>query len=229
MSKGRRTLFRGRNDARIVCEPWLLLWDRQRKKMMMKKRAAALAIPTLLLALFQFPAGADEVTLLTFADGRSDGGIRQGADGEDGLDSPGDVFVFDQKLLAADADTVIGRNAGYCIRTDPGAPDFSGTDHPTLPDDPDNNFGQCSWTLSFFENSGFTGSLTVSGRESDLGTSRVPVIGGTGDFIGVTGVLISTPIPQGENGVLFRQELVLRVVDCDDEDSDSDSDSDSDD
>ncbi len=187
----------------------------------MKKRMTLLIFSALLLAFFQLSAGAEEVTFLTFADGRTDGGIRQGADVEDGLDSPGDVFVFDQKLLAADADTVIGRNAGYCIRTDPGAPDFSSTDHPTLPDDPDNNFGQCSWTLTFFENSGFEGSLTVSGREADIGTSRVPIIGGTGDFIGATGVLITTPIPQGDNGVLFRQELVVAFGDGD---GDSDSD-----
>ena len=190
-------------------------------------RLAPLAVAVLLSLMLQLPAGADELTFLTFADGRTDGGIRQGADVEDGLDSPGDVFVFDQKLLGADADTVIGRNAGYCIRTDPGAPDFSSTDHPTLPDDPDNNFGHCSWTLVFFENSGFSGSLTVTGRESDQGTSRVPIVGGTGDFLGASGVLITTPIPQGENGVLFRQELVV-LLDDDDGDSDSD-DGDSDD
>jgi hypothetical protein len=152
---------------------------------------------------------ADEIEILTFADGRSDGGIRQGAAGEDGLDSPGDVFVFDQKLLGADAKTPIGRNAGYCIRTDPGAPDFSGTDHPGLPDDPENNYGQCTWTLVFLPNSGYTGSITVAGREADLGTSVVAIVGGTGDFTGATGVLSTTPIPEGKNGVLFRQELAI--------------------
>ena len=179
----------------------------------------------LLCSGFDSPASADGDVFLTFADGRSDGGIRQSADVEDGLDSPGDVFVFDQKLLAADAETVIGRNAGYCIRTDPGAPDFSSTDHPTLPDDPDNNYGQCSWTLTFYANSGFEGSLTVSGREADKGTSEVAIIGGTGDFIGASGVLITTPIPQDGNGVLFRQELVL----LDDVDGDDDEDGDDDD
>lgn len=180
---------------------------------MKMKRLAPMMVSILAAAFFQIPAGADEEmvkrTFLTFADGRADGGIRQGADSEDGLDSPGDVFVFDQKLLAADAETVIGRNAGYCIRTDPGAPDFSSTDHPTLPDDPDNNYGQCSWTLKFFKNSGFRGSITVSGREADIGKSRVAIVGGTGDFTGATGVLITTPIPQDEGGVLFRQKLVV--------------------
>ncbi len=177
----------------------------------MNKSMAPISTPILLLALLQLPAEASNDTILTFADGRTDGGIRQGADIEDGLDSPGDVFVFDQKLLADDAETMIGRNAGFCIRTDPGAPDFSSTDHPTLPDDPDNNYGQCTWTLSFYENSGYTGSITVSGREADLGTSLVAIIGGTGEFTGATGVLSSTPIPQGESGVLFRQELVISL------------------
>ena len=184
----------------------------------MKKPFDLLVASAVTMALLPTTALADDITLLTFADGRTDGGIRQGADVEDGLDSPGDVFVFDQKLLGADADTVIGRNAGYCIRTDPGAPDFSSTDHPTLPDDPDNNYGQCSWTLTFYESSGYTGTLTVSGREADVGTSHVPVIGGTGDFAEAEGVLISTPIPQGDNGILFRQELELSVADDDDDD-----------
>ncbi len=189
--------------------------------MKMNKRMTPITTPILLLALLQLPAEASDDTILTFADGRTDGGIRQGADIEDGLDSPGDVFVFDQKLLADDAETVIGRNAGFCIRTDPGVPDFSSTDHPTLPDDPDNNYGQCTWTLSFFKNSGYTGSITVSGREADLGMSLVAIVGGTGEFTGATGVLSSTPISQGEDGVLFRQELVIsRNMDTDEEEED---------
>jgi len=175
----------------------------------MNKRIATSTASMLLFALLQPAAQAHSKkdVILTFADGRIDGGIRQSADTDDGLDSPGDIFVFDQKLLANDEETVIGRNAGYCIRTDPGAPDFSSTDHPTLPDDPDNNYWQCSWTLSFFEDSGYTGSLTVSGREADFGTSQIPIVGGTGEFAGAAGVLISTPIPQGEEGILYRQEI----------------------
>ncbi len=111
----------------------------------MNKCMVLISTPALLLALLQLPAEAENYAILTFVDGRTDGGIRQGANIEDGFDSPGDVFAFDQKLLAGDTKTVIGRNAGYCIRTDPGAPDFSSTDHPTLPDDPNNNYGQCSW------------------------------------------------------------------------------------
>eukprot|EP01064_Diplonema_japonicum_P009514 TRINITY_DN169_c0_g1_i3.p1 TRINITY_DN169_c0_g1~~TRINITY_DN169_c0_g1_i3.p1 ORF type:complete len:181 (+),score=54.02 TRINITY_DN169_c0_g1_i3:88-630(+) len=154
------------------------------------------------------------IEFTTFADGRPDGGIRQSADVEDGLDSPGDIFVFDQKLLADDScKSVIGRNAGYCIRTDPGKPDWSGTDHPTLPDDPENNWGQCTWTLTFYEGagSGYEGTLQVSGRESDAGVSAVSIVGGTGDFKGAWGELLTNPENQAAGGVLFRQVLEIRL------------------
>ena len=173
----------------------------------MKQRIQTFLTALLLIQPLCLQAG--EFRLVTYADGRVDGGIRQGADTEDGLDSPGDIFVFDQKLLAEDAQTVIGRNAGYCIRTDPGAVDFSGTDHPHLPDDPDNNYGQCTWSLVFEADSGYTGTLVVSGREAEKGTSVLPVVGGTGDFFDVPGVLHTTPVPQPKGGILFRQELVF--------------------
>ena len=152
---------------------------------------------------------ADEFRLVTYADGRADGGIRQGADANTGPDSPGDIFVFDQKLLAEDADTVIGRNAGYCIRTDPGATESSSTDHPALPDNPENNYAQCTWSLVFGVDSGYRGSIVVSGREAEHGTSVLPVVGSTGDFFNVPGVLHTTPVPQEGGGVLFRQVLVF--------------------
>eukprot|EP01059_Diplonema_ambulator_P009582 TRINITY_DN194_c0_g1_i2.p2 TRINITY_DN194_c0_g1~~TRINITY_DN194_c0_g1_i2.p2 ORF type:complete len:174 (+),score=59.43 TRINITY_DN194_c0_g1_i2:61-582(+) len=157
-------------------------------------------------------ASCDRVTLTTFADGLPDGGIRQSADGESGLDAPGNIFVFDQKLLAEDATTVIGRNAGYCIRTDPGMPDWSGTDAPNLPDDAANNYGQCTWTLVFYEGagSGYVGTLQVSGREADIGTSYISIVGGTGDFKGASGVLTTTPEPQPV-GILFRQVLDIKL------------------
>ena len=152
---------------------------------------------------------ANEWRLITFADGLAGAGIRQFAEHDDARDSPGGIFVFDQKLLAEDMVTLIGRNAGYCIRTDPGVPDFSGTDHPDLPDDPDNNFGQCSWTLVFYVDSGYYGSILVSGREAELGTSVLAVIGGTGSFAGASGVLYTAPVKHQTGGVLFRQELRL--------------------
>ena len=176
----------------------------------MNTHIATVSAIAILSGIIIFQASSnDTVTIITFADGRKDGGIRQSAATDDRLDSPGDIFVFDQKLLAADSKTVIGRNAGYCIRTDPGAPDFSGTDHPGLPDDPDNNYGQCTWTLSFNRQSGYSGTITVAGREADIETSTVSIIGGTGDFFAASGTLASTPIPQGENEVLFKQELVI--------------------
>lgn len=170
----------------------------------------ALVASTLLFTACQHASLANELRVVIYADARPEGGIRQGPETEDGLDSPGDIFVFDQRLLAEDLQTVVGRNAGYCIRTDPGAPDYSGTDHPGLPDDPSNNHGQCTWTLSFEENTRYKGTVVVSGRESDLGTSVLPVVGGTGDFFGLEGVLSTTPLPQEGGGMLFRQELVFR-------------------
>ena len=55
-----------------------------------------LSLVPVMACLIASVADADPQRLLTFADGRPDGGIRQGADTEDGLDSPGDIFVFDQ-------------------------------------------------------------------------------------------------------------------------------------
>lgn len=175
------------------------------------KKYCMTVIFTMVLASQTYHALAEpkEIAFVTFADARPDGGIRQAAVGHGKKDAPGNIFVFDQNLLADDAKTVIGRNAGYCIRTDPGAPDFSSTDHSYLPDDPNNNYGQCTWTLWFSKNSGYTGSVTVSGREADIGPSKIAIIGGTGDFIGAKGLLVSTPEPQGENGVLYRQELFI--------------------
>jgi hypothetical protein len=169
----------------------------------------ALIVITAALLIQQTCLHADEFRLVIYADGREDGGIRQGAKTNDNQDSPGDIFVFDQKLLDEDGKTVIGRNAGYCIRTDPGAPDFSSTDHPDLPDDPENNYGQCTWSIVFGAESGYQGSIVVSGRESELGTSVLPIVGGTDDFFDVPGVLYTKPISQKDGGMLFRQELVF--------------------
>lgn len=149
--------------------------------------------------------------MITYADIRENigvkpGNIRQNADTEDRLDSPGDIFVFDQILLGKNGKDVLGRNAGFCIRTDPGMPDFSGTDHPSLPDDPENNYGQCQWSLVFSKSGkGKEGSIQVAGRESDLGQSELTIIGGTGDFVGIKGVLCSTPEPKNNR---FKQVLI---------------------
>jgi hypothetical protein len=110
-----------------------------------------------------------KTTLVTIADGRS--GIAQSVDLGEAGDSPGDIFVFDQPLLNSNREP-IGNNSGFCIRTLPG------------------KFSECQWTLTL-EN----GTITVAGRESDTGTSMIPVIGGSGKYLFVRGVMATTPNP----------------------------------
>lgn len=118
-------------------------------------------------------------TLVTIADGRS--GIAQSVDLGEAGDSPGDIFVFDQPLLNSNREP-IGNNSGFCIRTLPG------------------KFSECQWTLTLAN-----GTITVAGRESDTGTSIIPVIGGTGRYLLVRGVLTTTPNPDKT----FTQILTL--------------------
>ena len=106
-------------------------------------------------------------TLATIADARS--GIAQSVDLGKAGDSPGDIFVFDQSLLNSNRDP-IGKNSGFCIRTLPG------------------KFSECQWTLTLAD-----GTITVAGRESDTGTSMIPVIGGSGKYLLVRGVMATTP------------------------------------
>ncbi|NMO18934.1 dirigent protein [Pyxidicoccus fallax] len=129
---------------------------------------AALAVPTATQLLGCSSAHAkDDETLVTIADARS--GIAQPVDlGAQG-DSPGDLFVFDQPLLN-EARENIGSNSGYCVRTLPG------------------QFSECQWTLTLAD-----GTITVAGREAETGTSYVPIVGGTGSYQGVRGVLATTP------------------------------------
>jgi hypothetical protein len=118
-------------------------------------------------------------TFTTIADARS--GIAKPVDlGEPG-DSPGDMFVFDQPLLN-EARENIGNNSGFCVRTLPG------------------QFNECQWTLTMPD-----GTITVAGREADNGTSQIPVVGGSGAYLGVTGVLATTP--NGDR--TFTQVLTL--------------------
>ena len=141
---------------------------------------AVLAVPFAAQLLGCSSAHAEEPnTLTTIADARS--GIATPVDlGEPG-DSPGDMFVFDQPLLN-EARQNIGSNSGYCVRTLPG------------------QFSQCQWTLTLAD-----GTITVAGREAEQGTSLVPIIGGTGAYLGVSGVLSTTP--NGDR--TFTQVLTL--------------------
>ncbi|MDY7229528.1 dirigent protein [Hyalangium rubrum] len=118
-------------------------------------------------------------TLNTLADARS--GIASPVDLGAPGDSPGDMFVFDQPLLNAEKEN-IGSNSGYCVRTLPG------------------QFSECQWTLTMAD-----GTITVAGREAETGTSLIPVVGGTGAYLGVTGMLATTP--NGDR--TFTQVLTL--------------------
>ncbi len=105
-------------------------------------------------------------TLITIADAR-DKPAQYVDNGEPG-DSVGDVLTFDQPLLNEDMQE-IGNNSGTCVRTRVG-----------------HSF-QCQWTLTL-EN----GSIQVAGREFDLGTSTLSIIGGTGKYSGISGEMEST-------------------------------------
>lgn len=119
-------------------------------------------------------------TLVTIADAREH--PAQVIDlGETG-DSAGDILVFDQPLLDAGG-RGIGTNSGTCLRTRPG-----------------HSF-QCRWTLSLAN-----GDIQVAGREFDTGTSRISIVGGTGDYAGITGEMESI---NNEDGT-FTQTLRYR-------------------
>jgi len=120
-------------------------------------------------------------TLITLADARTLPAHVTDT-GESG-DSVGDILTFDQPLLDAAMNT-IGNNSGFCIRTR--------IEH---------SF-QCQWTLTFDN-----GSVQVAGREFDQGTSTISIVGGTGDFAGITGDMESTNTGDG----LFKQVLRYRI------------------
>ena len=140
---------------------------------------SVLAVPVVGCGSAQAQDATETWTLTTIADARS--GIASPVDLGAPGDSPGDMFVFDQPLLN-EARQSIGSNSGYCVRTLPG------------------QFSECQWTLTMTD-----GSITVAGREAETGTSHVPIVGGTGAFDRVTGVLATTP--NGDR--TFTQVLTL--------------------
>jgi hypothetical protein len=105
------------------------------------------------------------VTLVTIADAREHAAEYTDA-GEPG-DSTGDVLTFDQPLLDQQGER-IGNNSGACIRTR--------VDH---------SF-QCQWTLTMTN-----GSIQVAGREFDQGASAITIVGGTGQYAGISGQMES--------------------------------------
>ena len=118
-------------------------------------------------------------TLVTIADARS--GVAQWVDLGEAGDSPGDIFVFDQPLLNSHYEPIV-KNSGFCIRTLPG------------------KFSECQWTLTLED-----GTITVAGRESDAGASMIPIIGGSGKYLLVRGVMATTP----NSDKTFTQILTL--------------------
>ncbi len=82
-------------------------------------------------------------------------------------DSSGDILTFDQPLLNQQGER-IGNNSGTCIRTR--------VDH---------SF-QCQWTLTMAN-----GSIQVAGREFDQGASSIAIVGGTGQYSGISGQMES--------------------------------------
>ena len=52
------------------------------------------------------------------------------------------------------------------------------------------------------------GTITVAGREADSGTSMIPIIGGSGDYRLVGGVMATTP--NGDQ--TYRQVLTLHPL-----------------
>ena len=147
-------------------------------------RNLTLSSACLLLALvLSFLSGctqqATEV-LVTIADARDKPAVFVDI-GEPG-DSVGEILAFDQPLLNQDM-KIIGNNSGICIRTRV-AHSF-----------------QCQWTLSFNN-----GSIQVAGREFDQGKSTISIIGGTGDYAGISGEMDSNNNKDGT----FTQTLRYR-------------------
>jgi hypothetical protein len=120
-------------------------------------------------------------TLITIADARDQPAHM--VDIAESGDSVGDILTFDQPLLD-EGMNAIGNNSGICIRTRVG-----------------HSF-QCQWTLTVDK-----GSIQVAGREFDQGTSTVSIIGGTGDYSGISGEMESTNNGDGT----FTQTLRYRI------------------
>jgi len=102
--------------------------------------------------------------------------------GEQG-DSVGDILTFDQPLRDKQGQQ-IGNNSGICIRTNVG------------------EHFQCQWTLTLDN-----GSIQVAGREMDKGTSSIAIVGGTGQYQGISGQMESVNNGDGT----FSQTLHYRL------------------
>jgi len=132
-----------------------------------------------IIILLSLPACSQQITqtLTTIADARQHP-ARFIDNGEAG-DSVGDILVFDQPLLNENKKP-IGNNSGFCIRTHV-AHSF-----------------QCQWTLKTE-----SGTIQVAGREFDKGRSNISIVGGSGEYTGISGEMTST----NNNDGTFTQEL----------------------
>ena len=144
-------------------------------------RSSTYLLPALVLSALTACAEQATQMLVTIADARHKPAVFVDI-GEPG-DSVGDILTFDQPLLDEDMEK-IGNNSGICIRTRV-AHSF-----------------QCQWTLSFNN-----GSIQVAGREFDQGKSTISIIGGTGDYAGISGEMDSNNNKDGT----FTQTLRYRT------------------
>ncbi len=137
-----------------------------------------LAILALSVASYRY-VYADEVkTLKTIVDASS--GVTEVKLGAPG-DTTANMLIFDESLLDESGKN-IGSNSGFCLHTLPG------------------RFSECQWTLTLAD-----GTITVAGREASDGTSYIPIIGGSGAYIGASGVMASFP----SGNQTFTQVLTL--------------------
>lgn len=104
--------------------------------------------------------------------------------GEPG-DSVGDILTFDQPLPNKKGKQ-IGNNSGICTRTRV------------------SEYFQCQWTLTLD-----AGSIQVAGREMDNGKSDIAIVGGTGQYQGISGQMESVNNGDGT----FTQTLRYRLGD----------------
>ena len=148
---------------------------------------STLVVSTLVISILALAACTQPQSMVTIADARNN--PAQVIDiGEPG-DSIGDILVFDQPLLDKNKNE-IGSNSGTCIRTRVA---FS---------------FQCQWTLTFGNKIKNSGSIQVAGREFDIGTSTISIIGGTGNYSGISGEMQST----NNNDGTFTQVLRYTIT-----------------
>ena len=126
-----------------------------------------------------FIAGCDtQQTLVTIADARSH--PAQLIDSGDSGDSAGDMLDFDHTLLDSDIQTNVN-NSVTCIPTRQA------------------HSKQCQRTFILPKC-----RITIAGREFDTGTSMLSIVGGTGDYAGISGELQSTNNTDGTFTQILR-------------------------